>query len=354
VELSGKTVFFVSRPSFVSRQRAARLAARARAKMAAGKPGAGSIAVHGLGGALGRLAKGTLLAEWDRLARRRIHQMSEIGFLRAVGLMPTSVPVQLIAAANFAALSGLDDATVQSLVITGALEPEDGQFPFRDVRLGREVARLLVIGYPLVGVAEAVALMRRHEGAEISAGEDEIAVRVREARIELSGQTLLPFDDVPADLNAVLDRAEAAAEEGDAAATWRLLEIAVMARPRDAVIRYNLGCVLTNLSRPDEAETHFRIAASLDPSLAEAHFNIAHVRRLKNDAAGERDALEQAVRADPEYLDALIALARWHIARDEFAPVRPLLEQIDKIGIPESQADFVHRAKLLCDLAERR
>src|SRR5579871_5745211 len=101
MELSGKTLVFVSRPSFVSRQRAARLAARAGAKLSAGKAAPGSIAIHGLGGALGRLAKGTLIAEWDRLTRRRIQQMSEIAFLRAVGLMPKSVPVQLIAAANF-------------------------------------------------------------------------------------------------------------------------------------------------------------------------------------------------------------------------------------------------------------
>src|SRR5262249_47809330 len=133
----------------------------------------------------------------------------------------------------------------------------------------------------------------------------------------------------------------------------RLYETAVMARPRDAVVRYNLACVLTALSEPDQAETHFRIAASLDPLLAEAHFNIAHIRRSKEDAEGERHALERALEADPDYVEALVALARWLIARDRFQEVRPLLERIERAGTPEAFKDFVRRAAMLCELSER-
>ena len=327
--------------------------ARAGAAAGTGRPGPGSVAVHGLGGTVARLRSNSLIGQWERLRRAGVEQISEIGFLRAVGLIPRSEPMQLIEAASFAELSGLDHQTITSLAIAGALEPEGGRFPFRDVRLAREISRLLAAGYPLAGIAEAAALMRRHEGAEIIAGEDEIAARIHEARIELSGQTQLPFADRARDLDDVLDQAEGAEEIGDTGAARRLYGIAVMARPRDAVVRYNLGCVLTALSELEEAETHFRIAVSHDPSLAEAHFNIAHIRRLKEDAEGERLALEQALEADPAYVEALVALARWLIARDRFQEVRPLLDRIERIGTPDALKDFVHRAALLCDLSGR-
>jgi len=353
MDIAGRTLYFVTRPAFVSRQRAQRLAARAAAVPGSGKPGPGSIAVFGLGGVVGRLAKGALLPQWERLRRRGVQPLSEIGFLRAVGLMPKPAAARLIAASDFMGMSGLDRETARSLAIAGALEPEGDQFPFGDLRLGREIARLLAAGYPLAGVAEAAAVMRRHAGAEMAAGEAEIAVRVRQSQIEISGQALLPFTEAPADLDQVMDEAEAAEDAGDTETARRLYEIAVMARPRDAVARYNLGCVLTALERLDEAEIQFAIAASLDPALAEACFNIAHVRRLKADAAGERRALEQALDADPAYVDALVALARWHIARDELSAVRPLLDRIAVVGAPDVQKDFVQRATLLCELSER-
>lgn len=353
MDISGRTVFVVARPSFVSRQRALRLAARAGARPGNGRPGPGSLAVHGLGGTIGRLRSGSLMAQWERLNRAGAEQISEIRFLRLVGLIPAAEPGQLIEGTNFAQLSGLDQRTMTCLAIAGALEPDAGRFPFRDVRLGREIARLLAAGHPLAAIAEAAALMRRHEGARLIAGEDEIAVRVQAARIEPSGQTQLPFGDAPDDLEAVLDEAEAAEDAGDAPAARRLYETAVMARPRDAVIRYNLGCVLTTLCELDPAETHFRIAVSIDPSLAEAHFNIAHIRRLKDDAEGERQALESALEADPDYVEALVALARWLIARDRFAEVRPLIGRIERAGTPDAFKDFVQRATMLCELSGR-
>ena len=124
-------------------------------------------------------------------------------------------------------------------------------------------------------------------------------------------------------------------------------------RPRHAVIRYNLGCVLTALDELDLAETHFRIGTSIDPLLAEAHFNIAHIRRLKDDAEGEYQALERALEADPDYVEALVAMARWLIARDRFAEVRPLIERIERAGTPDALKDFMQRASMLCELWER-
>lgn len=355
MDISGRPVFFVARPGFVSRQRAHRLALRATAIPETGKPRPGSIAVYGLGGTISRIRQGNLLAQWERLRYRGVQQVSEISFLRAVGLMrKSSSPSRLIAAADFVRLSGLNDEIILTLAVAGALEPEEDEYPFSDLRFGREVSRLLSRGYPLAGIAEAAALARRHEGAAIAAAGAEIEVRLNEAEIEVSGQTVLSFGEPGSTLAEVLDQAEEAEQAGDLATARRLYEIGVMARPRDAVVRYNLGCVLTGLSELDDAEVHFRIAVSLDPSFAEAAFNAAHIRNLKGDADGERRCLEQAIHADPDYIDALVGLTRWFIARDEFGEARQLLESIERIGTPVPHADFVRKANLLCHLADRR
>ncbi len=361
MDIRGRSVFFVTRPTFVSRQRAHRLARRAAAIPETGKARPGSIAVYGLGGAISRIRQGNLLSHWEQLQQQGVQNLSEIGFLRAVGLMPElSLPTGLIPSAEFARQTGLDGETIRTLALAGALELEEDQLqfrelrlPFRDLRLGREVARLLARGFPLHGIIEAAALARRHEGAKMSEAGAEIEVRLNEAAIETSGQTVLPLDEPAATMAELLDRAEEAEQGGDLATARRLYEIAVMARPRDAVIRYNLGCVLTGLAELDDAEIHFRIASSLDPSFAEPSFNAAHIRRLKDDSDGERRFLEQALQADPDYVDALIGLARWFIARDSFVELRPLLDRIEHIGTPAAHADFVRKAVLLCHLADR-
>ena len=124
-----------------------------------------------------------------------------------------------------------------------------------------------------------------------------------------------------------------------------------MAAPNDAVAHYNLGCVLTSSSKIGDAELHFLIAAAIDPSFAEASFNAAHIRRLKGDDAGEARFLEQALEADPDYIDALVCLARWHIARDAYTEVGRLLERIERVGTTTEHAEFVLKASLLCRLA---
>ena len=324
------------------------------AVLEAGKPRPGGIAVYGLGGTISRTRQGNLLSHAEELRQRGVDPMSEIAFLRAVGIMPKAPrPTMRIGAADFSRQTGLDQETVRTLVIAGAMDEEDEQFPFRDLRLGREIARLLGRGFPLHGLAEAAALARRHEGTTLGDAGADIEVWLKQATIEISGQTLLPLDESGATLSELLDRAEVAEEARDLHTARRLYEIAVMARPRDAIVRYNLGCVLTGLSELDAAEVHFRIASSLDTSFPEPAFNAAHIRRLKEDADGERRYLEQALEADPDHVEALLGLSRWFIARDDFAAVRPLLERIEQIGTPPAHGDFVRKAMLLCRLVDR-
>jgi len=182
----------------------------------------------------------------------------------------------------------------------------------------------------------------------------EIGVRLSAVEIDFAGQTTLPFGGSGATLSEIFERAEEAEQARDFAAARRFYGIAVTAKPYDAVARYNLGCVLMSLEELGDAEIHFRVAASLDPAFAEAWFNAAHIRGLKGDLVGERRFLEQALEADPDYVDALACLARGFIRSNQIDEACVLLERIARLGIPATHEDFVRKATLFCRLAKKQ
>ena len=45
----------------------------------------------------------------------------------------------------------------------------------------------------------------------------------------------------------------------------------------EAVLSFNLGVLLEDFERPDDAATEYRRALALDPGFADAHFNLARL-----------------------------------------------------------------------------
>jgi protein O-GlcNAc transferase len=58
------------------------------------------------------------------------------------------------------------------------------------------------------------------------------------------------------------------------AAALEAVEQAVRLAPQNAVYQYNLGLLLAELERPEEAEAAFRRAVALDPDYAAAWNNL--------------------------------------------------------------------------------
>jgi tetratricopeptide (TPR) repeat protein len=77
-------------------------------------------------------------------------------------------------------------------------------------------------------------------------------------------------------------------ESGHAAGAYRVAKSAIALHPSHALLHFNLGVVCEELERFDDALLAYQIALQLDASLADAHFNAAHLHELRGE---NRDAL---------------------------------------------------------------
>ncbi|HEV8628878.1 MAG TPA: tetratricopeptide repeat protein [Thermoanaerobaculia bacterium] len=79
--------------------------------------------------------------------------------------------------------------------------------------------------------------------------------------------------------------------------------------PDNHVGHLNLGPVLEDEGRLDEAIAHYRRAIALRPDLGRAYVNLGSALRRKGDRNGALEALQRAVDVDPELLGAQFDLA---------------------------------------------
>ena len=93
--------------------------------------------------------------------------------------------------------------------------------------------------------------------------------------------------------------------------------------PASPMVHYNLGVLLQDEARFDEAATHYRRAIELAPSSPNAYNNLAMIRSEQGRSLEAIDLLEEAVATAPEYTKA-----RWNLALeleriDRFEQARP-------------------------------
>jgi len=200
------------------------------------------------------------------------------------------------------------------------LEPSPGSHYIRSRVLGaagraaeakeacREAIRLSVDTdaaiYDLIGGCESMA--ERREALEF--------VRRELIRQVIFGDGLLTFRQVARD---TLDPPELLA----------LLQEALEARPDlwhawSALLRH-----LAEMGRAEEALGRATQATERFPLVPRLWVDLAHVQQLRGDAAGERAALEQAVRINPGWGTAARELAAAHERAGDFAAAKAVMEQ---------------------------
>lgn len=178
-------------------------------------------------------------------------------------------------------------------------EPRTGQrpLPYRELEdfAGFEVAELAERAAPLGRQAVAEAEERPDLDAEdwFELGFELEATAVGEARTAYT--RALELDPTHADAHLNLGRLlhEAASDSGGDAggedaltAAEEHYRLAATHRPGDATAWFNLGVVLQDLERPDEALAAYDRALAADPALADAHFNLAGLLSGRGDRAG--------------------------------------------------------------------
>jgi tetratricopeptide (TPR) repeat protein len=248
------------------------------------------------------------------------------------------------------AMLGLSRHIVAGLIEAGFVTPTRGRrnewrFTFQDLMLLRTAHALQAQSIPPRRILRSLARLKSTLPAElpltglrITAIGADVAVRDRSGRWQSdSGQMLLDFDVAPvAGSVAILERAASrqaeavdaqslferalALEDSDLAAAettylqalaaapdledaylnlgamWaaagrhaellRLSDAALAHCAGSALLHYNRGLALDHLDRPDEAAASYERSLALDPTLADAHFNLAQLHQQAGDVRG--------------------------------------------------------------------
>lgn len=131
----------------------------------------------------------------------------------------------------------------------------------------------------------------------------------------LTGTRPAPLQSTP------VDEAQAALRARAPARALAIADQGLKTRPTDAQLHFVRGLALVALQRSDEAESTFRRLTQDYPELPEPHNNLAYVLAARGDLEGARTALDDAVRALPDYAlahenlgDILVRLAAKHYA----------------------------------------
>lgn len=233
-------------------------------------------------------------------------------------------------------LLGLPRSTIRSLVEAGFVAPERGarntwRFSFQDLIVLRTARALAAANVPRRRILRALKELRRRlpetmplSGLSIGAVADQVVVREGGGRWQAeSGQYLLGFESDPdggalrileaarpreASVDAAPDYDEATGEE-NAEAAVRAYQRALMNDPSRLDARINLGRLLHELGRYDEAERAYRgngADLEADPLL---QYNLGVLLDDMERKSEAVDAYEAALRTDPDFADCHYNLA---------------------------------------------
>jgi len=165
-------------------------------------------------------------------------------------------------------------------------------------RLGATVALLPAAG---AAIAELFRVARARETRRLVVSLVVLVALAVAVNVDLVEFTIAPmYNTVGAILGGRGDM------EGAASAFARAIE----EDPRDLSSRYNLGRALMELRRPEEAETHFRMATTMHPGYHEAWIGLGRARAVQDDLAEAVESWERVLAADPPAPEALAGEAR--------------------------------------------
>ena len=246
------------------------------------------------------------------------------------------------ALAHVQRLLGLSRRALAALIEAGFVNPTRGprrelRFSFQEVMLLRTARALQLARIPPRKIVRSLAHLRSHlpQGAtltsvRISAVGGAVAAHDAAGRWEAeSGQRLMDFDHVAADACAVavlparqgFDQAQRAREafaqgalleSSHAAAAQAAYRLAIALAPADPDATLNLGAMLCDAGRADEAIALYDDALAHGADSPLIHFNRAIALEDGGRLADALASYARCLRADPAFADAHFNCARLH------------------------------------------
>ena len=129
------------------------------------------------------------------------------------------------------------------------------------------------------------------------------------------------------------------------------LQRAAALRPSDPEVHANLGNVLQNLDRPDEAIGSYRRAIEIAPYFADGHSSLGMLYRQQGLAQAAESSCRQALQLNPRSAAAITLLAVLHGDRGQFGEAEALCRQALVLdpGSPQPLADLAHLRRMSVD-----
>jgi hypothetical protein len=255
---------------------------------------------------------------WPDVSREPLAKevVSEMQFRRAVGLVPPVVDEERpYTADKVARLAGLSSDVVESLALFDVLDCVDGLFGFRDLAVAREAGRLLDSGVALNGILQTGSELRVR-GLRLNAAKlretpwGSLATADGEELATVDGQLELPLQEPTTRFDDIFEIAEECEVEGDLEEAERLYRLASSLDPREPFCLFNLGNVLAQAGRDDEAIWAFLHAVARDAAIAgDSYYNVAILHRRNGQFQKAEQAYRKALENSPGHSDARHNLA---------------------------------------------
>ena len=230
----------------------------------------------------------------------------------------------------------LPRSTIRALIQAGFVSPARGprrawQFSFQDLIMLRTAQELWAARVPRRRITRSMKELRRHlpeamplSGLRICAEDDRVVVKEGAARWQAdSGQYLLAFEGDPAagslsvvaspaararDARARLEEG-IALEEKDTEGALRAYREAVALDPALLDGQINLGCLLHEMGRLDDAERAYRAGLAACGGAPALHYNLALLLEDLERPEQALDAYRTALDGDPALADGHYNLA---------------------------------------------
>jgi tetratricopeptide (TPR) repeat protein len=276
--------------------------------------------------------------------------LSENGFLRALGTLP-ALPHANISRAALGEQSGLDDATLDLLILFDAFEHHAEPFSFRDVILAKKYAGLVATGAPWGAIARSIhqiGPVGSLTALTLQTGSNRIVARDNHSLAELDGQRLLALPETGDEAEDYFGLAEAAEASDMFAEAARLYGHCAAIDPTDATAAFNLGNCLRKLDDFAGAAHAYASALKRDPLFVEAWFNHGGVLRNLGRTDAARQHLRKAVALDPSYADAVYNLAALEYDAGDLGAAREWWQRYLEL---DGQSDWARRARAGIGLA---
>lgn len=110
---------------------------------------------------------------------------------------------------------------------------------------------------------------------------------------------------------------------------------AIRLRPDDFMAHLNLASTLLDPSRPErlaEAATHYRRVLELKPAAPEAHLGLGMAQVMQGRAKEGVDEFRNAIRSNPSYVPAYIALSRTFLMVGDYNRAFETLREVERVA----------------------